>query len=274
MKQIDAHLHVWSNDPVKFPFRPGTPDSIAQGDAEFLLELQAEVGVDGALIVQPIHHEFDHSYVNDVLARYPDKFVGMALADPKADDPTAALQALNDEHGYQGVRLNPGLWPDGESMDGPVGDRLMTFCADTGLVVGFLIEPSHFAQVDALCTRHPDAKVIIDHFGSVKPGQTSELAKLLALARHTNMYVKVSRFPVSSDSEWPYTDMSETIHELIGAYGVERLMFATDFPHVVAQCGYARGWQIADHVTPTLKQEQRKWLMGGTVMSLFNGWGN
>jgi len=108
----------------------------------------------------------------------------------------------------------------------------------------------------------------------VKPGQTSELAKLLALARHTNMYVKVSRFPVSSDSEWPYTDMSETIHELIGAYGVERLMFATDFPHVVAQCGYARGWQIADHVTPTLKQEQRKWLMGGTVMSLFNGWGN
>ena len=274
MKQIDAHLHVWSGDPASYPYRPGTPDSLAQGDAEFLLELQADAGVDGALIVQPIHHGFDHSYVNDVLAKYPDKFVGMALVDPAADDPTAALQILIDQHGYQGVRLNPGLWPDDESMDGPIGDRLMSFCADAGLIVGFLIEPSHFAQVDALCARFPETKVIIDHFGSIKPGQPEELSELLALARHPYLYVKVSRFPVSSDSEWPYSDMSEIIHELIGAYGVERLMFATDFPHVVAQCGYARGWQIADHVTPALTDEQRTWLLGGTVISLFNGWGD
>ncbi len=274
MKQIDAHLHVWSNDPVKFPFRPGTPESIAQGDAEFLLDLQSEVGVDGALIVQPIHHEFDHSYVNDVLARYPDKFVGMALADPKVDDPTAALQVLKDEHGYQGVRLNPGLWPDSESMDGSIGDRLMSFCADNGWVVGFLIEPTHFAQVDALLTRHPETKAIIDHFGSVTPGQTNEIDELLALAKHPNLYVKVSRFPVQSDSEWPYSDMSKIFHHLIVAYGVDRLMFATDFPHVVAQCGYARGWQIADHVEPALTDEQRTWLMGGTVTNLFNGWGD
>jgi len=51
-------------------------------------------------------------------------------------------------------------------------------------------------------------------------------------------------------------------------------MFATDFPHVVAQCGYARGWQIADHVEPALTYEQRTWLMGGTVTNLFNGWGD
>jgi len=208
------------------------------------------------------------------LARYPDKFVGMALANPRANDPTAALQVLKDKYGYQGVRLNPGLWPDGESMDGPIGDRLMSFCADVGWVVGFLIGSTHFAQVDALLTRHPNTKVIIDHFGDVKPGQADELSALLALAKHPNCYVKISRFPVQSHSEWPYSDMSEIIHELIAAYGVERLMFATDFPHVVAQCGYARGWQIADHVTPALTDEQRTWLLGGTVMNLFNGWGN
>ncbi|NQW16028.1 MAG: amidohydrolase [Chloroflexi bacterium] len=274
MKQIDAHLHVWSGDPAGYPYLPGTPDGIARGDAEFLLELQADAGVDGALIVQPIHHGFDHSYVNDVLEKYPDKFVGMALADPAADDPTAALQVLKDQHGYQGVRINPGLWPAGQSMDGPIGDQLMSFCAETGLVAGFLIEPSHFGQVNALCSRYPETRTIIDHFGSVKPGQTQELKELLALARHPKMHVKVSRFPVSSESEWPYTDMSDTIHGLIDAFGVERLMFATDFPHVVAQCGYARGWQIADHVTPSLTDEQRVWLMGGTVMKLFNAWGN
>ena len=51
-------------------------------------------------------------------------------------------------------------------------------------------------------------------------------------------------------------------------------MFATDFPHIVAQCGYARGWQIVDELEPSLSDRERKWLLGGTVSRLFNHWGD
>lgn len=36
----------------------------------------------GALIIQPGNHLYDHSYVTSVLRAYPDKFVGMLLANP------------------------------------------------------------------------------------------------------------------------------------------------------------------------------------------------
>lgn len=160
-------------------------------------------------------------------------------------------------------------------MDGPIGDALLGYCEEAGIVAGFLIEPRHFSEVDALCARHPGVSVIIDHFGRVKPAEAGkpDVDALLALSRHPNTYVKVSGFPVSSEHDWPYSDMSPIVGRLIESYGVERLMFATDFPHIVAQCGYARGWQIADELEPSLSDTEREWLLGGTVSKLFKYWG-
>ncbi len=274
MKKIDSHLHVWAHDPEKYPYRPGGGEPSARGDAEFLIELQTEADISGALIVQPIFHGFDHRYVTDTLQQWPDRFVGMALVNPASGDPVAELRKLVEEDGYRGVRLNPALWPDGEAMDGPIGDGLMSYCEDAGIVAGFLIEPRHFAEVDALCARHSGASVIIDHFGRVKPGESgkADVDALIALSRHPNTYVKVSGFPVSSEQEWPYSDMSPIVSGLLESYGAERLMFATDFPHIVAQCGYARGWQIADELEPSLSDTERQWLLGGTVSKLFRHW--
>ena len=38
--------------------------------------------VDGAFIIQPGNHLYDHSYVTSVLRAHPDKFVGALLANP------------------------------------------------------------------------------------------------------------------------------------------------------------------------------------------------
>ncbi len=275
MKKIDSHLHVWAHNPEKYPYRPGGGKPAARGDAEFLIELQEETGISGALIVQPIYHGFDHRYVTETLRQWPDRFIGMALANPAASDPVADLRRLVEDDGYRGVRLNPALWPDGETMDGSIGDALMGYCEEAAIVAGFLIEPRHFAEVDTLCARHPGAAVIIDHFGRVKPAEAGkpDIDALLGLSEHPNTHVKVSGFPVSSEQDWPYRDMNPIVRRLIGSYGVERLMFATDFPHIVAQCGYARGWQIVDELEPSLSDKEREWLLGGTVSKLFNHWG-
>ena len=274
MKKIDSHLHVWAHDPEKYPYRSGGGEPSARGDAEFLIELQEESGISGALIVQPIFHGFDHRYVTDTIRRWPERFIGMALVNPAGGDPVAELRRLVEKDGYRGVRLNPALWPDGKSMDGPIGDALLGYCEEAGIVAGFLIEPRHFPEVDALCARHPGAPVIIDHFGRVKPAEAGkpDVDALLALSRHPNTYVKVSGFPVSSEHDWPYSDMSPIVGRLIESYGAERLMFATDFPHIVAQCGYARGWRIADELKPSLSDTEREWLLGGTVSKLFKYW--
>ena len=40
------------------------------------------MNVAGAMIVQPVHHGFDHSYVTDVMQRHPGKFKASLVIDP------------------------------------------------------------------------------------------------------------------------------------------------------------------------------------------------
>ncbi|XP_043713651.1 uncharacterized protein LOC122662151 [Telopea speciosissima] len=64
-KIIDSHLHVWASPEEaadKYPYFPGQEPSLP-GSVDFLLKCMGEAGVDGALIVQPINHKFDHSLV-------------------------------------------------------------------------------------------------------------------------------------------------------------------------------------------------------------------
>ena len=137
---IDAHLHVWPS-PSAYTYAEGKapPDSLAEvSSAESLLEQFAKAGVDGALVVQPINLEFDHSYVSSVIRKYPGKFVGCCLADPtEHGGGVDELRRLLDG-GYRAVRFNPGLWPSGTKMTDRVGREMFALCGERNAPVGFM----------------------------------------------------------------------------------------------------------------------------------------
>ena len=67
---IDTHLHVWSDDAERYPFAEGRTQ-VGGGAVELLNQTMDEVGVDKAVIVQPIYYLFDNRYVADCLRRFP-----------------------------------------------------------------------------------------------------------------------------------------------------------------------------------------------------------
>lgn len=112
---LDAHLHVWSTGADPYPYARGHEPSPSTPSAtvETLLAHMSKAGVGGALIVQPITHQFDHSYVEEqALRKYPGKFVGMALANPMLPL-KEALQEMQRlvAAGWRGFRFNPYLFP-------------------------------------------------------------------------------------------------------------------------------------------------------------------
>lgn len=276
MKKIDSHLHVWADDPGTYPYREGQAMPTARGDAEFLLGLMDDAGVEGALIVQPIVHGFDHTYVNDTLVQWPDRFIGMCLVDPQHDDPVGMLDDLVPR-GYRGVRFNPALWRAGEAMDGEVGSALYKRAGELGIVVGFLVSPENYDEIELLADRHPGTAAIIDHFGHCVPSREGkavpEFERLISMSRHPNLHVKLSEFPRASNEEFPYVDLFGWVHRLIGAYSGDRLMWGTDFPFIVEQTGYDRGWEIADRIEPAIGPGLVDRILGGTCEKLFGVWG-
>ncbi len=248
----------------------------AQRDAEFLLGLMDDADVDGALIVQPIVHGFDHTYVDDTLVQWPDRFTGMCLVDPQHADPVGMLDNLVGR-GYRGVRFNPALWRAGERMDGAVGSALYARAGELGVAVGFLVSPENYDEIDVLAEMYTGTDAIIDHFGHCVPSANGyavpEFERLISMARHPNLHVKLSEFPRASNEEFPYADLFGWVHRLIDAYSGDRLMWGTDFPFIVEQAGYDRGWEIADRIEPAIGPGLVDKILGGTCERLFGVWG-
>lgn len=284
---IDSHLHVWADgvESKNYPYKPGgdPPASLASAaSTDRLLATMASAGVDGALIVQPINHGFDHSYVAAAIAARPSVFKGMLLHDPSrvAADAVSDLERLLLD-GFVGVRFNPYLWPEGARMsDDPAAVAVCRRCADLGLPVGIMCFKGldlHLEDIEQLIKKSPDTPLILDHLGFTFLDQKGDenFGKLLSLSRHANVHVKISAlFRIAKDvSPFPYEDVRQKrFLLLLEKFGASRLMFGTDFPFVIETEGGYGG--AADLVRSWATNEgDRKALLGGTAEKLFGKWG-
>ena len=96
---------------------------------------------------------------------------------------------------------------------------------------------------------HGDMRIIIDHLSQIDfklPDAESHLRLLLAMAKHPNVWVKVSELSsVSKSGEYPFADAYPHVKRVYEAFGPDRLLWGTGFP------GATRG----EAKRPTLQEE-------------------
>ncbi len=84
------------------------------------------------------------------------------------------------------------------------------------------------------------------------------------------MWVKLSGFYAFSRQPFPYPDMRPYVQRLWGAFGRERLMWATDYPlSVGAGEAYAASRGGLKFHLPDLSAEDEARLMGRTAHALY-----
>ncbi|KAH1260851.1 hypothetical protein GmHk_02G003867 [Glycine max] len=213
----------------RFPYSPG------QEPTSRKCRCMEEAGVDGALSVQPINHKFDHS-------KYPTKFVGCCLTNP-ADD-GSGLKQFEDlvlKDGYRAVRFNPYLWPPREKMTNKVGKEIFQRAGELNVPVGFMCMKGldlHISEIEQLCTEFPSTVVLLDHLGFCKPPINDEDGLV---------HLKFSALFRVSRAQFPYLDLSPLLSQVVSHFGANRVMWGSDFPFVVAECGY-KGAKEAMHL--------------------------
>jgi predicted TIM-barrel fold metal-dependent hydrolase len=310
---IDSHVHVWANTlqaaSQGFPYIPSDnppPESLRDvADAESLHQQLQSAGLAGALIVQPIHHKFDHSYVRQALAQHPDTFKGMLLHDPSlsSDVAVARLEELALA-GFVGVRFNPYLWnkvdiSDNENettsgrqqrqqqhspMSQGAGLAVFRRCGELRMPVGIMCFQGlslHYDDIVELLTQSPETVMILDHFGFTAVGNKDNDAndlvfkKLLELAQYPAVHIKISALFRLGDTTPTYSHVYEQrFVPLLQAFGPRRLLYGSDFPYVLQQDppGYASMHELVSSWCPD--DESRTAIMGGTAERLFGPWGS
>ena len=293
MKIIDTHLHVWANtvESPHYPYAEGqrpTESLINQGSTDTVLSQMSQCNVDGALIVQPIGHKFDHSYVSLAIRAHPSKFKGMLLFDPSQSE-TEALKTLEEltSHGFVGVRFNPYLWPNGVSMsDSSQSSGLAIYkrCGELNLPVGVMCFHGlhlHYEDILNLIQASPNTILILDHFGFTKLDSEvgdENFEKLLSLSKYPNVIVKIAalfRVGGGEIDPYPYENLRKKRFEpLVKAFGPQRLMFGTDYPYVAVQSGeYHGAVEVVNSWASVHGEEAQRAIMGGTAERIFGKWG-
>ena len=281
MKTIDSHLHIWANakESNDYPYAPEQtppPTIIDLASTDALLHQMSEAGVDGALIVQPINHKYDHRYVKNAIKSHPDKFKGMMLFDPSLNEDLAVdrLEELVLD-GFVGVRFNPYLF-DGKMSENPSAVRVFERCAALKVPIGIMCFKGielHYDDIIALCKSSPETSVILDHFGFAAVDNQEQFEMVLALAKF-NVAVKISALFRLSDA-FPYDKVkTERFEPLLETFGASRLMFGTDFPYVTQEeVGYKGAVETVASWLSGKDEAQRRAIMGGTAERYFGTWG-
>jgi predicted TIM-barrel fold metal-dependent hydrolase len=129
----------------------------------------------------------------------------------------------------------------------------------------------------ALVARNPDTVVVIDHLGLLQPflppapaEPWADLPKVLALAAHDNVRIKISGACTLSHQPFPYGDIWDPVMRIIDAFGLDRCMWGTDWTRATALLTYEQGVE-AFRVTDRLSDGDRSTLMGGTLQKVY-GW--
>ena len=145
--------------------------------------------------------------------------------------------------------------------------------AETGLAMCPLINPDALPVIDRMCRKFPRTTVVIDHMARVGTSGTiaePDLRALCDLAKHRNVYVKISAFYAHGRKQPPYTDLLPTIKRLIDAYGARRLMWASDSPfQVEAPDTYEASVALIRDRLTGISAEDRQWLLKKTAESVF-----
>lgn len=271
MRIVDAHLHVWLGADER-PLQPlSTFRHGAARPVELLLAEMAAAGVEQAVLVQPSSYGYDHGYLLECLARYPGKLAGVGLVDPKAPDAADRARRL-DAAGIHGLRLYPRAEPDPAWLDSPASDPLWETAAELRMPICLFMEPRHAGRLARMVERHPETPVVVDHLSRPDPTEGPPYAgyrPILDLARFPNVHLKLSGIPAVSREPYPYRDVWPLVRLAYAAFGPRRLLWATDFPHILERCGYCACLELTTRVLSFLDPAHLPGILGGTARRLW-----
>ena len=136
-----------------------------------------------------------------------------------------------------------------------------------------LIRQEHIYLIDAIAEKHPQLKIVIDHFALDSHARDAEafrdFDKLLAIAKRPNVAAKASALPCYSNDAYPYRSLHPYIRQAYDAFGPQRLFWGTDLSR--SPISYRQNVTMFTEEMPWLTADDKTWIMGRGVCEWL-GW--
>jgi len=273
--RIDSHQHFWRYSPAEYGW---IDDRMARIRRDFLPDdlapLLAASGLDGAVAVQARSSLEETRFLLE-LAREHDCVKGVVgWADLCGDDLDAVLDELCQEPLLRGLRHVVQDEPDDDFLrraDFQAGVRKL---AARGLVYDILIYPRQLDAAVAFAAALPDQPFVLDHLA--KPDIAGARADnwrggFRELAAMDHVLCKVSGMVTEAKwNAWQPDDFRAYMDEALDAFGIDRLMFGSDWPvALLAADGYQDVYQLVADWAAQLSEDEQAKLFGGNAARFY-----
>ena len=124
-----------------------------------------------------------------------------------------------------------------------------------------LIFPKHLENAGKLVAKFPNQNFVIDHLA--KPDfKNKEFTEwemgIKAIAKYPNVMCKVSGLVTEADwNNWTATDFTYCLDVVTEAFGIDRLMFGSDWPVSLLAASYADSCDIAEQYFSKFSKEDQ-----------------
>ena len=291
---VDPHMHLWDLDRHYYAWLQDTPlpnnpagdmSSIAYksyGLSDYLADAK------GWNVVQTVHVECglppkDQLSETDWLQEIADTrgVVAGIVAGANLDDPDveAMLAAHAARPAVRGVRQIVNWHEDPAKTYGP-SDKLLdarwrtgfALLAKYGLSFDLQLYASQMAVAAELADAHPDIPLIVNHAGMPTDRDEAGLEAwregLAVLAQRPNVSCKISGLAMV-DRSWSTASLKPFVLRVIETFGVERCLFASNFPVERVHGSFGAFYAAYDAITAGFSDEEREALFAGNARRIY-----
>jgi predicted TIM-barrel fold metal-dependent hydrolase len=217
-------------------------------------------------------------YTYQFIKKYPDRFIWFDAINPLEAD---CVDWIEDKvkMGLKGVKWLPAFYGEGSSVDGPEAHAVFETCVRLNLPAVLSFEeimanapytPSEYGQqLVAAAERFPDLKIGLYHAGYGLPNMLEKEATIRTVKRYDNLYMSTALFWVG-DNEYPFHSYMAILKELAERVGVDKLMWATDWPWTEWFCKYRQMVTAVQNHATFLSDAEKARFMGGTAMEFLD----
>ena len=291
---VDAHHHLWDlAGPIRYPSRQKGHENSFMGDSSPLRRtyLPDTYWRDSALhnVVATVHVEAEcdrsqqlaeTAWVSRIAAEtgMPNAIVAHAWVDkPNSEEILAGHKKFPL---VRGIRTKPVIAekPDGSvrgqtrSLQDPKWRKGLALLEKFDLSWDLRVPSWHLVEAAEVVREHPNMRVVLNHTGYPLYRSPELLADwrrgMAALADCPNVWCKISSL-VQRGEPWTYEDNLPIINDALRIFGVDRCMFASNFPVDGLKASWDFIFQAFKRATAHLPEADRTKLFSANAASFY-----
>ena len=273
--RVDAHQHFWQFDPERDSW---INDDMIVIQKDFMPEdlqsLLTENGFDGCIAVEAHQSEEQTTFLVSLAEQTLFIKGVIGWVDLQAEDISERLRYFSQYKIIKGFRHALQSEPQRDLMLSPDFIRGIAALKEFDFTYDILIFTDQLLYSKNLVAQFPEQKFVIDHLAKpcIKKKEIKEWTlDIESVARLPNVYCKVSGIVTEADWQaWQKNDFRPYIDVVVENFGIDRIMFGSDWPVCLVAASYKEVADIVKDYFSTFSVDEQQKVFGDNAVAFYS----